>query len=313
MTAARIRSRRRHRIPAAYRARPGRSEASGRDDVGGRSFPWRSLTAGRRRGRCSGERRDVVRIDGREHGDPQLVAPELPVRLGVDHAVGPQHLGHGGRVDGRRRSRWCRRHCCARPVWPRTGWRRPVDSAQPYRIAGRALRPPGREVDTAAGQHPVQLVHEAGRWWPGPGCCRSGRAGSAPRRCSGRGRPASSGRTRGCGPPARGPPARAPPPTGRRRRRSPSGGRSSRRPPPAGRSAGRPRRTWRRRRPGPRRLPSGRRSVHHHPGGGLVVRQGVEVDLRVGAAARGGCRRADSMTCGRVQVGSGGRGLGELG
>ena len=42
----------------------------------------------------------VIRLDGREHGDPQLVAPQLSVRLRVDDAIGAQHPGHEGGVDG---------------------------------------------------------------------------------------------------------------------------------------------------------------------------------------------------------------------
>src|SRR3984957_3786561 len=37
------------------------------------------------------QRRDVVWLDRREHGDPQLVAPELAIRLGVHDPVLPQH------------------------------------------------------------------------------------------------------------------------------------------------------------------------------------------------------------------------------
>ena len=43
---------------------------------------------------------DVLGVDGREHGDAQLVAAELPVGLGVHDAVGPQDRGHRGGVDG---------------------------------------------------------------------------------------------------------------------------------------------------------------------------------------------------------------------
>src|SRR6478609_8879828 len=38
------------------------------------------------------QRRHIVGFDGGEHGDPQLVAAELAVRLGVDDAVSPQRL-----------------------------------------------------------------------------------------------------------------------------------------------------------------------------------------------------------------------------
>ena len=43
---------------------------------------------------------DVVGFDRHEGRDPQLVAAELAVGLGVDDAVGPQGLGYGCGVDG---------------------------------------------------------------------------------------------------------------------------------------------------------------------------------------------------------------------
>src|SRR6201986_2431082 len=46
-----------------------------------------------------GQRLDVVRLDRREHPDPQLVAAELAVGLGVDDPVGAQRLGDRRRVD----------------------------------------------------------------------------------------------------------------------------------------------------------------------------------------------------------------------
>ena len=56
---------------------------------------------------AAGERGDVVGLDGGEEGDPQLVAAQLAVALGVDDAVGPQDGGHdvgvrhgGVEVDG---------------------------------------------------------------------------------------------------------------------------------------------------------------------------------------------------------------------
>ena len=36
---------------------------------------------------------DVLRVDGREHTDAQLVAAQLAVRLDVEDAVGAQNLG----------------------------------------------------------------------------------------------------------------------------------------------------------------------------------------------------------------------------
>src|ERR1700743_3086675 len=46
-----------------------------------------------------GQRLDVVRLDRGEHADPQLVAAELAVGLGVDDAVRAQGLGDRRRVD----------------------------------------------------------------------------------------------------------------------------------------------------------------------------------------------------------------------
>ena len=43
--------------------------------------------------------RDIVRLDRHEGGDAQLVAAQLAVRLGVDDAVGAEHLGDGCGVD----------------------------------------------------------------------------------------------------------------------------------------------------------------------------------------------------------------------
>ncbi|CPZ97023.1 Uncharacterised protein [Mycobacteroides abscessus] len=45
-----------------------------------------------------GQLGDVLGIDGREHGHPQLVAAQLAIGLSVHHAVGAQHLGNGGRI-----------------------------------------------------------------------------------------------------------------------------------------------------------------------------------------------------------------------
>src|SRR5205807_1265380 len=48
-----------------------------------------------------GEAGQVGGLDGDIHGQAQLVATELAVRLGVDDPVGPQHLGDRSRVDRR--------------------------------------------------------------------------------------------------------------------------------------------------------------------------------------------------------------------
>src|ERR1700743_2240145 len=46
-----------------------------------------------------GQRLDVVRLDRREHPDPQLVAAELAVRLGVAEAVAADAPGRRPRAD----------------------------------------------------------------------------------------------------------------------------------------------------------------------------------------------------------------------
>ena len=48
---------------------------------------------------AAGQRGDVVGFDGGEHRDPQLVAAEFAVGLGVDDAVSAQHLRYRGRID----------------------------------------------------------------------------------------------------------------------------------------------------------------------------------------------------------------------
>src|SRR4051812_8841209 len=80
----------------------------------GTSPTWRSTStppASAGRGRVSaltlhdvvdapGQSLDVVRLDGREHRDPQLVAAELAVGLGVDDPIAAQHLCDRERIDG---------------------------------------------------------------------------------------------------------------------------------------------------------------------------------------------------------------------
>src|SRR3546814_18064493 len=65
---------------------------------------WRTSSGGHRFDHvvdAAGELCDVVGLDGREEGDPQLVAAELAVALGVEDAVGPEHLGDRGGVGDR--------------------------------------------------------------------------------------------------------------------------------------------------------------------------------------------------------------------
>ena len=93
----------------AGRARPPRPRRRHVPGLPARSVPCVpaavSRGGGRPRGRCTGERGDVVGVDGGEQGDAQLVAAELAVALGVDDAVGPQDLADRGGVDRRRRGR----------------------------------------------------------------------------------------------------------------------------------------------------------------------------------------------------------------
>jgi hypothetical protein len=46
------------------------------------------------------EQIDVVGLDRGEERDPELITAELSVRFDIDHAVGPERLGHGRGVDG---------------------------------------------------------------------------------------------------------------------------------------------------------------------------------------------------------------------
>src|SRR5699024_5876631 len=48
----------------------------------------------------AGQLLDVLRVDGWEHTDAQLVAAQFAVRLGVQDAGGAQNLGDLGGVDG---------------------------------------------------------------------------------------------------------------------------------------------------------------------------------------------------------------------
>src|SRR5262245_11535613 len=48
---------------------------------------------------AGGEGGHVLRVHRREHADAKLIAPELPVGLGVDDAVGSERPRHPGRLD----------------------------------------------------------------------------------------------------------------------------------------------------------------------------------------------------------------------
>src|SRR5687767_8225791 len=70
------------KVPAAAPARAVALGSEPLDDV---------VDAGR-------QRAHVVWVDGGEHADAQLVAAQLPIGLGVDHAVLPQDGGDAGGV-----------------------------------------------------------------------------------------------------------------------------------------------------------------------------------------------------------------------
>jgi len=48
---------------------------------------------------ASQQRRDVLGVDRGEHGDSKLIAPELAVRVGIDHAVGAKDFRDERRVN----------------------------------------------------------------------------------------------------------------------------------------------------------------------------------------------------------------------
>ena len=127
--------------------------------------------------------------------DPQLVAPELAVGLGVDDAVRAQHRRDRGGVD--RFVEVDRRGDVAALVRLRHERGRERRSPRPSR---RGSRPPGRSgtrpVQPALLEHPLDLVRRAGTAWRAPACCRSGRGGTARARSRGRGSVAPSGPSR---------------------------------------------------------------------------------------------------------------------
>ena len=124
------------------------------------------------RSRCTRSARDTSSgLDGREHADAQLVATQLAVRLGVDDAVGAQRLGDRGRVDGRRRSRSCRRRASA---VRRVGHERRGDLGRlgPAVEVRRGLR--GARGGTSPGRRwpaSTRSGRRAGTGSPPPGCC----------------------------------------------------------------------------------------------------------------------------------------------
>jgi adenosine kinase len=139
---------------------------------------------------------EVSLVDRREHPDPQLVASELAVGLGVEHAVGPQHRGDllardvVVEVDRRDHQR------------PRlrfgdegTG---PGPRVGPVVQHGRLLALGGDDpVEVAEGrQHPLHLLGGRGTPSTPTGCCRSAACGCCRARSRGPGRSGCSAPTR---------------------------------------------------------------------------------------------------------------------
>ena len=114
--------------------------------------------------------------------------PELPVGLGVDDAVGPQHLGDRSRRRRRRRSPPCPPRGSARRASPRRAWRsrtarpRCRGSRRNGRTGPRRTRGPRRRPST----RPARRRAAA---WPARACCRSGPCWNSRWRLRGRGRP----------------------------------------------------------------------------------------------------------------------------
>ena len=179
-------------------------------------------------------------LDRREHADPQLVAPELAVGLGVHDAVGAQRRRHRGgvhrvvEVDRAHHQRALgrvgheRRGVLRSPRPSRRGARRTPACGRRRSRRGRRRRASSRAARPAA------------TGWPPRACCRSGPCASSRARWRARGTRGSSARAPSISldPLDRGG-AAARRARGRRRRRRTSAGRSSRRRRPP-RRAGRP-------------------------------------------------------------------------
>ena len=231
------------------------------------------------------ERLDVVRLDGGEHADPQLVAAQLAVGLGVDDAVGAQRRPPRRRRPPSRRSRSCPPPASAWRARPRTAWRTPTPrpsrrGARTTRWCGPRRSPAGRRRRSSS-----RPARPAATGWPPPACCRSGPCASSPARWSATGSRGSSGRPR----------------RSARSARSRRGCSSGEPDAAVGREAllrgevvdvglGGVQRQPAGARGGVDRAPARRRRAastpHHHAGRGLVVGPGDHVAGRVGAWAR---------------------------
>ena len=144
---------------------------------------------------AGGERLDVGRVDRGVHRDPQLVAAELAVGLGVDDPVGAQGLRRSRRRRSTRRSRWCRSPASGGPGPRRTAWC--TTSSRPSRRARRSWRWSARPCRRARpGRSSSPAARPSGTAWRPTGCCRSGSCASCRSRSAGRRTPGCAGRSR---------------------------------------------------------------------------------------------------------------------
>ena len=246
-----------------------------------------------------GQRLDVVGLDGREHRDPQLVAAELAVGLGVDDPVGAQHLRDRRGVDrvvevdraddlrAHRRVGHERRRVVAL-LGP---------GVEPARGVGGAL---GRPRQAALRVEPVDLLGQQEQRRERRGVVGLVEPGVVDRDLQvAEGRHPPAGRLH-VGDPLRARPATSARATARRRRRRTSAARSSRRrsratstgSPPAPDVASTSTSA-------PSSAPVDAAQRHRDAGRGLVVREGVGVDAGLGARLRVGARARSRRRPGR--------------
>ena len=144
---------------------------------------------------AGGERLDVGGLDRREHPDPQLVAAQLAIGLGVDDPVLAQDRGEGGGVDRVVEVDRADDQRAPRRVGDEgrreAGGLRPASrgARRRRRCAPRTSRGRRRPASTRSGRR-------AGSASPPRACCRSGPCASSRPRSAARGRPAASGRRR---------------------------------------------------------------------------------------------------------------------
>ena len=137
---------------------------------------------------------DVARVDRGVHRDPQLVAAELAVGLGVDDAVGAQRLGDRGGVDRLVEVDGADHQRAVRPGPRRTASCTP--SSRPSRRARRRTRWCARPCRRARpGRSSSRAARPSGTAWRPTGCCRSGSSRSCRSRSAGRRTPGCSGRS----------------------------------------------------------------------------------------------------------------------